>query len=216
MMIITNCTATSQIWYRKNYSKENINKDYARMVFSSKKLPLNDNDEKYAEIVIFDKNSDKPFAIAIGANPARGEVDIFDKTNFKIAQKLKATKKYKGYFLLNLYPFLTRSVKELNAHLNKITLDEFRLLSTMQIYIHMFLKNNINDVFIFWGDKISGPSAKYKHLLPFNLKLYIINCVIAGSNRFYYSADIHGDIIHPCKNDFDHFELLSKKNITKI
>lgn len=210
MIVGKECSASNIKYYRANYKKIGLNKHYHRIVFSSKSLPLKTGDKKYAEIITFDDKSTLPYAIAIGANPAHAETDIFDKTNFNIAAELENMKKYKGYYLLNLYPQLSNSVKDLNAILNKTVAS-----LEMQYIICLFLKETENDVYLFWGDKISGKNAKFKKLLSNELEQYITDRVLTGSSRFFYSANINNEMIHPCKNNF-HFEPLTKNNLSEI
>lgn len=136
---------------------------------------------KCVELIIFDKPEDgikkisevtekDKIAVCIGYNPAECSKDI-DVSNKRLIKLLKQHC-YKGYVLLNLFPQITKSAKEVDLDLQFNKDFETSLMS--------YIKNNFNtsDVVIFFGrttqitDKfkvfLSEISSRNKLLLTVN------------------------------------------------
>ena len=98
---------------------------------------------KYAEKLTFDISSNDKFAICIGLNPAAAEQNI-DETNKRLIKKLEG--KYKGYFLLNLYPEITDNKLQINYE------DENNINFIHQLKIFLEKEDNVKlDIILFFG-----------------------------------------------------------------
>ena len=184
---------------------------------SLKQNQNNKSSHKFCELVSF--NRTKPYAIVIGANPAKGLPDKFDRTNSRIAKKIYRQKtqsgeyQYGGYVLVNLYTILTSSVEKLLMYINNVEDDSINDFSTI---LMDFLLQSSNDLYICWGPKMKMCDKHGKTLLQTSVLNLIINIINNNKNIVYYSANSKGTHIHPCDSSFTQFIQLTSNNLNQI
>lgn len=180
--------------------KRKRNKDCTRIIYANSQLPLLDGNHKYAEKITFCGEFEKDYAIAIGLNPAKGEIESFDSTNKKVANDIK-NKKYKGYILYNLYSVVEPNCSRLCAYIKNNPKDMY---NNLQEFLVKQMLNSNNDIFIFWG-----PKAKEKRLLTSPFLLKVIELLLKTGRAIYYSANNNNKFIHPANKNFKSFQRLN-------
>lgn len=116
---------------------------------------------KFIEYTCWDK--DGRICIGIGCNPAECDPDVLDTTNQRVISALQESEKgYGQYILLNLYPQVTPTKKELNNA--DPTNAEFNTKTLPKLLDEII--NSINvDVLIFWGREIDVCFDVYEKLV---------------------------------------------------
>ena len=188
------------------YGKNPKIKDCTRKVYADNTLPLQSGDHKYGEIITFNSLENDKYAIAIGINPAKGELIFFDKTNFNVAKEIKGIGTYRGYYLLNLYSILQSDTQKLGTYIKNNPDD---VINNMQDTILKRLLDSDEDIFIFWG-----PKAVERKLITNPYLLKTIELLLSAKRNIFYSADVNGNFIHPSNKGFNTF--LKLNNISSI
>lgn len=171
---------------------------------------------KLCEIISF--NRPGPYAIAIGANPAKGKKNYFDKTNLVVAKEIYSKKKqsgdyqYGGYILFNLYTILSSSVEKIITYIDNSN-DKLNDFSTALCFL---LSQSSDDIYVFWGPKMKGNNKRKRNLIQNSVSTLISSIVNNNTNMVYYSADAKGDHVHPCDSNFTQFIQLTSNNLSQV
>ena len=137
---------------------------------------------KYAEKLTFDKSFSNKFAICIGLNPAAAEQNI-DETNKRLINLLK--KKYKGYFLLNLYPEITDNKLQINYEDDK----NIGFIHHLKSILEAEDKVSLDIIFFFGRTTVLNQE-----------QLELIKSVLNNKSRSVYITTHNGEFTHPGSN----------------
>ena len=175
-----------------------INKNCERLIFHDSKFYY-----KYGEQITFTNSSNNEYALVIGLNPALLDLQRFDSTNRKIADKLNKSSRYKGYYLLNLYSFIAPDVNKLCTHILNDPLD---CKNNMQNMVLEILQRFKGDIYLFWG-----PKVKSKRLIT-NIHIWEYIKATLHSKNYFYSVDSTNNFVHPGNKSFVKFDKLTSLN----
>lgn len=141
---------------------------------------------KYIEYTEWNKGQKK--CVALGFNPATNDVKQFDDTNKKILKALE-DKQYGSYILLNLYPQVTKSKKELQEDDEENKKFESVLLQALKK-----IKEKKVDVLIFWGRTVVISDQLFCELKEIMEQSLLYKTVKKGTNEHYHPARVQIEI----------------------
>ena len=157
---------------------------------------------KYLEKVSFNGANDKKYAICIGLNPAKAEINL-DETNKRLVRLLK--KEYCGYYLFNIYPEITDNATQINLEdkENISFVSELKDILKEEIYKDL-------DVILFFGRTLIIP----------NEFVELIRQWIDDKKKIYLTSH-NGEFMHPGANasiELQEFkkEYLQKETVIRI